>query len=428
MQKIHTQSEWIARAQAVLPAGGFGNFDPGIIIARGEGSHVWDEDGKEYIDYLIGSGPMLLGHGHPEVMEAVLEQLPKGMTFFANNALGIKLAEAVCDAVPCAEQVRFVASGGEADMYAMRLARAFTGREKILKFEGGYHGMSAEAQMSLAPAKQVNFPLAVPDSAGIPEAVRQDMLIAPFNDIEFVRSLLTEYGSEVAAVIVEPLQRIIPAGPGYLAALKAECEKHGVLLIFDEIVTGFRLAYGGAQERYGVVPDICTLGKITGGGFPLAAVAARRGIMDHFDKSKVGADGWLMQLGTLSGNPVASAAGLKTMEILRRDGTYETLRAHGKRLMDMQSDALNAAGIAHQIVGDETLFDVLFTDQPVKNYRDTQQADTTLNAKYNAVLRDYGIFKSPGKLYPCLALTEADFAQTDVAVQAAVQILSNPSS
>ena len=167
MNKIHTQAEWIARAKDVLPAGGFGNFDHSIIIARGEGCHVWDEDGNDYIDYLIGSGPMLLGHGHPEVLEAVLQQVPKGMTFFANNVRGIELADAICEAVPCCEQVRFVTSGGEADMYAIRLARAFTGKTKILKFEGGYHGMSAEAQMSLAPTRQVNFPQAIPDSAGI---------------------------------------------------------------------------------------------------------------------------------------------------------------------------------------------------------------------------------------------------------------------
>ncbi len=187
MQKVLTQDEWITRARAVLPAGGFGNFDPGIMISHGQGSRVWDMDGREYVDYLIGSGPMLLGHGHPEVMEAVLEQLPRGMTFFANNAKsGVELAEAIVEAVPCCEQVRFVASGGEADMYAIRLARAYTGKDKILKFEGGYHGMSAEAQMSLAPAREVNFPQAVPDSAGIPQGVADQMLIAPFNDMAAV--------------------------------------------------------------------------------------------------------------------------------------------------------------------------------------------------------------------------------------------------
>ncbi|GIS14658.1 MAG: hypothetical protein CM15mP117_00900 [Alphaproteobacteria bacterium] len=263
MNKLKTQEEWIKKANEVLPAGGFGNFDPGIIISHGSGSHVWDEDGREYIDYLIGSGPMLVGHSHPEVLEVVFEQLPKGMTFFANNARGVELAHAICEAVPCCEQVRFVASGGEADMYALRLARAYTNKNKILKFEGGYHGMSAEAQMSLAPEKEVNFPQAVPDSAGIPLSVVDDILIAPFNDLQAAEMLVDEF-TDIAAIIVEPLQRIIPPVPGFLEGLRELCNKNNILLIFDEIVTGFRLAYGGAQERYGVTPDICTLGKIIG--------------------------------------------------------------------------------------------------------------------------------------------------------------------
>ncbi|MEM7473131.1 MAG: aminotransferase class III-fold pyridoxal phosphate-dependent enzyme [Pseudomonadota bacterium] len=423
MLKVHTQEDWIARAAEVLPAAGFGNFDPGIMIARGEGSRVWDEDGREYVDYLIGSGPMLLGHGHPEVMEAVLEQLPKGMTFFANNSKGVELAEAIVEAVPCCEQVRFVASGGEADMYAIRLARAYNGRDKILKFEGGYHGMSAEAQMSLAPAAHVNFPQAVPDSAGIPQTVADQMLIAPYNDLAAVEALLAEH-DDVAAIIVEPLQRIIPALPGYLQGLRDLCDKHSVLLIFDEIVTGFRLSYGGAQERYGVTPDICTLGKIIGGGFPLAALGASSEIMQHFDKSKAGAENWLMQLGTLSGNPVASVAGLKTMEVLRRDGAYDALRETGRRLQTMQSNALNDAGIDHQICGDETLFDLFFTAHACNDYRNAGHDDPRVNARYNAVLRDNGVFKSPGKLYPSLAVTEADLELTEHAVTLAVQAIA----
>jgi len=420
MQKLTSQSDWIARANEVLPAGGFGNFDPGIVIARGEGSHVWDEDGNEYIDYLIGSGPMLLGHGHPEVMEAVLEQLSKGMTFFANNAKGIELAEAIVDAVPCCEQVRFVASGGESDMYAIRLARAYTGRNKILKFEGGYHGMSAEAQMSLAPATHVDFPQAVPDSAGIPQGVADQMLIAPYNDLAAVEALLNEH-NDIAAIIAEPLQRIIPAAPGYLQGLRDLCDKHSVLLIFDEIVTGFRLAYGGAQERFGVTPDICTLGKIIGGGFPLAALGASAEIMQHFDKTIVGSDKWLMQLGTLSGNPVAAVAGLKTMEVLRRPGNYDTLRSIGKTLQDMQSDALTKIGVPHKICGDETLFDIFFTDSSCRDYRSAKHDDPAKNAAYNATLRKHGIFKSPGKLYPSLAISKADLEQTHEAVLTAVQ-------
>ena len=423
MHKLHSQADWISRAQSVFPAGGFGNFDPGIIIAHGQGSRVWDEDGAEYIDYLIGSGPMLLGHGHPEVMEAVLEQLPKGMTFFANNSKGIELGEAIADAVTCAEQVRFVASGGEADMYAIRLARAFTGKPKILKFEGGYHGMSAEAQMSLAPTRRVNFPAPVPDSAGIVQGVADQVLIAPYNDLEAVAGLLDEH-KDIAAIMAEPLQRIIPAQPGFLQGLRDLCDKHGLLLIFDEIVTGFRLAYGGAQERYGVVPDIVTLGKVIGGGFALAAIGASAEIMIHFDKARIGAEDWLMMLGTLSGSPVAAAAGLKTMEVLRRPGQYERLRKTGERLMTMHSDALNAHGIAHRICGDPTLFDVYFTRNEPRDYRSARHDDPAQNALWNETLRAQGIFKSPGKLYPSLALSEEDLGRTEVALGMAAQALA----
>ena len=308
-------------------------------------------------------------------------------------------------------------------MYAMRLARAATGREKILKFEGGYHGMSAEAQMSLAPTKLSNFPLAVPDSAGIPEAVRDAMLIAPFNDIEFLRSLLAEQGDEIAGLIVEPLQRVVPPEPGFLQAVRQECDKYGIVLIFDEIVTGFRFAYGGAQELYGVTPDVCTLGKIVGGGFPLAAIAGNADLMAHFDVSKVGPEGFLMQLGTLSGNPVASVAGLKTMEILRRDGAYEKIRANGQFIMDVLSQSLSNAGHDHQIVGDPTLFDVVFTADPVRDYRSWLNGDAEKNARFNTLLRARGIFKAPGKLYPSLALTEADLQQTREAIAEAAALL-----
>lgn len=427
MEKIQTQSDWAARAARALPAAGFGNFDPGMIIREGQGARVWDMDGNEFVDLLIGSGPMLVGHSHPEVMEAVLEALPRGQTFFANNPDGIALAEEIVSAVPCAEQLRYVSTGGEADMYAMRLARAFTGRDKIIKFEGGYHGMSAEAQMSLAPRKRVNFPQAVPDSAGIPDAVVQDMLIAPFNDPAFVTSVLDEFEGQVAAIIVEPLQRIIPPVDGFLQFLRDEATKRGVVLIFDEVVTGFRFAYGGAQELYGVTPDIATLGKVIGGGFPLAAIVGRADIMGHFDKSKVGPEGWLMQMGTLSGNPIASVAGLKTLEILRREGSYETLRTMGERMQDIFTDALEGAGFAPQIVGDPTLFEVVFADQQPRDYRDVQSADASLSKGWNEGLRAGGILKSPGKTYPCLALTEEDFERIASAASLAVsQMVREP--
>ncbi len=421
---MSTQHALKKRAARILPAGGFGNFDPDIFIREARGSRVWDEDGNEYIDYLIGSGPMLLGHGEPEVLACVHEQLDRGMTFFANNATGVELAEEIARAVACCEQVRYVSSGGEADMYAMRLARACTGRNKILKFEGGYHGMSAEAQMSLAPTKLLNFPAAVPDSAGIPESVREGVLVAPFNDIERAGNLITEFADQVAGIIVEPLQRIVPPVPGFLEMLREQCTRYGILLVFDEIVTGFRLAYGGAQAYYGVTPDLCTLGKIIGGGFALAAIAGRREVMAHFDREQVGQERFLMQVGTLSGNPVACAAGLKTLEILRRPGQYDRLHATGSTIMKALSQALDAAGHAHQIVGHPSLFDVVFTDSEVNTYRDLFNADQNKSAQFNANLRARGIFKAPMKVYPSLALTDEDIAETIKAIEEAANELT----
>ena len=313
----------IELAQRVLPAGSFGNLPGDIVIREGRGGRIWDVSGNEYVDFLLGSGPMFVGHCHPEVIAAVQAQLPRGTTFFANNEHGIRLAEAIVDAVACAQKVRFVSSGTEADAYAMRVARAFRGRDKILKFEGGYHGMSDYSLMSLAPKRPGNFPQAVPDSPGIPRSVRDEMIIAPFNDPAMAASLIHEHHDELGGVIVEPFQRLLPPKPGFLQALRDATAEHGIPLIFDEVVTGFRFAYGGAQAFYGVTPDLCTLGKVIGGGFPLAAIAGREDIMSLFDRGKAGDDRFLTQIGTLSGNPVAAAAGLATLEILRRPGTYE---------------------------------------------------------------------------------------------------------
>ena len=420
-----SQEQLLKRANQVMPASGFGNFDPSIIIREGKGSRVWDEDGNEFIDYLTGSGPMILGHGHPEVLDAVSEQMAKGMTFFAHNARGIELAEEICRALPCAEQVRYTCTGSEADMYAMRLARADTQRDTILKFEGGYHGMSAEAQMSLAPERQVNFPVAVADSAGIPESVRNDMLVAPYNDIDFAHSIMEEMSGKIAAVIVEPFQRVIPPEPGFLKALREACDEHGSVLIFDEVVTGFRFSYGGAQSVYGVTPDVCTLGKIIGGGFPLAAIAGKTELMAHFDKEKVGSERFLMQLGTLSGNPLAAVAGLKTLEILRRPGQYEKLYETGKTLMKGIDECLRSTEHAAQVIGHPTLFDVVFREEAIRNYRDVRSGDRDKAARFNATLQANGILKVPGKFYISLALTDTDIEQTLAAVQLAAQQLTH---
>ena len=422
--KSDRETALLERAAKVLPAGGFGNFDPSIAIREGCGSRVWDESGNEYIDYLIGSGPMVIGHSHPEVVEVVQEQIGKGQTFFANNANGIELAEAIAEAVACADQVRFVSTGSEADMYAIRLARAHTGRDKILKFEGGYHGMSGEALMSLAPKRLENYPLAVPDSAGIPESVRDSVIVAPFNNGDFSRQLIAEYADQLAGVIVEPLQRLIPPQPGFLETLREETKKHGLVLIFDEVVTGFRLAYGGAQELYGVVPDVSTLGKIIGGGFPLAAIAGSREIMAHFDKGLVGPEGFTYQVGTLSGNPIAAAAGLKTMEILRRPGAYEGMRENGRRIIEALENNLKRVGIAATVVGDPVLFDVVFTSDPVVDYRGVLAGSAELQTRFNALLRERGILKSDAKYYVCLAHTERDVRETIDAISEASDVLA----
>ena len=324
----------VEKARQYMPAGGLGNTSAEIILRSGQGSRVWDESGNEYIDYLIGSGPMFAGHAHPRVTAAVREQVELGSTFFANNRYAIELAKVIVDAVPCAEQVRFVCTGTEADSYAMRLARSHRGRDKILKFEGGYHGMSDTSLQSLAPKRLGNFPRPVPDSAGIPAGVGDEVLVAPYNDIDAVANLIKEHGDEIAGLIVEPVQRIIPPAPGFLEGLRELTEKHDIVLIFDEVVTGFRMAYGGAQEYYGVTPDLCTLGKACGGGYPLAAIAGREEIMSLFDAGRVGEEQFLFQIGTLSGNPIAAVAGLATLELLREPGTYERVNAMGNRMME----------------------------------------------------------------------------------------------
>jgi len=398
-------------ARDVLPGGTFGNTGAELIIREGQGSHVWDEDGNEYVDFLIGSGPMIVGHNHPEVTAAAQAQLSKGTTFFANNRFGVDLAQAIIDAVPCAEKVRYVSTGSEADAFAMRLARAYTGRDKILKFEGGYHGFSDYGLMSLAPKKPGNTVEPIPDSAGIPKNVAENMVVAPYNDAAAVESLIREHKGEIAGVIVEPLQRIISPQPGFLEKVRELTIVNDIVLIFDEVVTGFRFAYGGAQEYYGVTPDICTLGKAIGGGFALAALAGRDDIMAMFDKDRAG-DRFVPQIGTLSGNPVAAAAGLATLEILKRPGTYEKIFGMGETLMAGLRERLDRHGIEAQITGVPPLFDIVFTSGEIRNYRDTLRGDAEKMATLNKLLLERGILKGDSKYYVSLTLTDADIQKT----------------
>jgi len=417
------EQELVSIAHRVLPGGSLGNIGNDLVIDRGKGSHIWDVGGNEYIDYLLGSGPMLVGHSHPEVLEVVREQIEKGATFFLANEHAILLAEEIVRAVPCAEKVRFSSTGSEATLYAMRAARAYRGRDKILKFEGGFHGMNDYALMSMAPANPAPFPQAVPDSAGIPKAIQDEMLIAPFNDLETTTAIIDRHHDEIGGVIVEPFQRLIPPQPGFLQGLREITEHYQIPLIFDEVVTGFRFGYGGAQEYYGVTPDICSLGKAVAGGFPLTAIAGREEIMAHMDRGSVDSDQFMPQIGTLSGNPIAASAGLKTLEILRREGTYEKIFATGNRIKEALQRLLDEAEIPAKVIGESSLFDVFFTANEVTNYRSTLEADTNLMAKFNSSLFEQGIFKGASKFYISAAHTEEDVEKTIAAFETVVDQL-----
>ena len=415
----------VEKARRYMPAGGLGNTSSDIIIRSGSGARVEDESGNEYIDYLIGSGPMLAGHAHPRVTAAVRKQVELGTTFFANNRYAIELAEAIVEAVPCAEQVRFVSSGTEADAYAIRLARGYRGRDKILKFEGGYHGMSDTALQSLAPKRPGNFPRPVPDSAGIPAGVGDEVLVAPYNDLDAVANLIREHPGEIAGIIVEPVQRIIPPAAGFLAGLRELTAEHDVVLIFDEVVTGFRMAYGGAQEHYGVTPDLCTLGKACGGGYPLAAIAGREEIMAHFDASRVDQEGFLFQVGTLSGNPIAAVAGLATLEVLREPGTYERLNATGRRLMEGFDERLREHGFTATVLGVPACFEAVFAPGPITDYRGTLRGDAALARRLNELLLERGILKGESKYYLSIAHGDEEVRDTFDAWSDALEVLAS---
>jgi glutamate-1-semialdehyde 2,1-aminomutase len=410
------QQDLIARAARVLPGGVLGGHrsGPGLefVVRDARGPYLWDADGKRYIDYLLGSGPMLLGHAHPAVVEAVQKQAAHGTTFMLLNEPIIALAEEVVRAVPCAEQVRFMSSGSEATFFALRVARAFRRRDKIMKFEGGFHGTHDYALMSTSPRSPKAFPAAMADSAGIPHAITEEVLIAPYNDLATTEALIATHHNELAAVIVEPYQRVIVPQPGFLKGLRAVTQRYGVPLVFDEIVTGFRLAYGGAQAYYDVVPDVAAFGKVLAGGFPLAAVAGRADIMHHFDAALEGSPDYVWQAGTLNGNPVAAVAGLATLGELRKPGAYDKLFATGTRLRDGLAALARKHAMPAQVSGEPPVFDIIFTDGPVVDYRATLTADRRRIAFFNEECLKRGVVKAANKIYVSLAHSDADVAAT----------------
>ena len=419
LERSHEEKELLAKAASYFPASSTGNMvvdrDHRFILRKGMGSRVWDVSGKEYIDYLMGSGPMVLGHAHPAVVNAVVEAVQEGSTFFASNERAVLLAEEIVKAVPCAEMVRFTTNGTDACFQCLRIARSFRRRDKILKFEGGYHGTSDYASMSITPSAEAlrDFPDPVPGSAGVPGAVTETVLVAPYNDSETTSAIIEKHRDELAAVIVEPMQRVLTPKPGFLQDLREVTAHYQIPLVFDEVVTGFRLAYGGAQEYYGVVPDLAALGKIVGGGYPLAVIAGREEIMSVYDPSLAEPDGYVPQIGTLNGNPVACAAGLATLSELRKEGAYRLLHETGQQLRDALERLFGEAEILMQPSGEDPIFGFYFTDQPITDYRSTLRADGGMMAQFNTLLLEQGILKSwPDKFYPSLAHTQEDVDET----------------
>jgi len=417
----------LERARKRLPGGVLGTSryadEAAFVVKHGKGSKIYDVSGREYIDYVLASGPLILGHAHPAVVAAVRTQIESGSTYFMVNEPIIELAEEICRAMPCAEQVRFTSTGSEATFFALRVARTARGRDKILKFEGGYHGAHDYSMMSSTPRSPKAFPAPVPDSSGIPHAIEAEVLVAPYNDLATVEGIVATHADELAAVIIEPFQRLIPPQPGFLEGLREITRRHGVLLVFDEVVTGFRLAYGGAQEYYGVVPDIACIGKIVGGGFPLAAVCASEELMRPFDPQQDGKGDFISQSGTLNGNPIAAAAGLATLAELRKPGAYETIHGTGRRLMAGLTELIQRAGLPAQVVGEPVVFDVLFTDEPITDYRSLQKADGVLGRAFTTELIKRGVVKNTQKMYVSLVHSEQDVARTLEAAEGALKAL-----
>ncbi len=387
-------------AERLLPGGALGGNalpkDLRFVFARGDGARFWDTSGNEYIDYVLGSGTLFLGHAHPAIQAAVADQAKRGTHFFAYlNEQAVALARRLEPYIACAERMRFTTSGSDATFHAIRLARGFTGRNKVLKFEGAYHGVHDYAQLSTAPRQLSNYPAASPDTAGIPEAVRELMLVAPYNDKETLASILGEHGHDVAAVIVEPIQRIISPKPGFLEAVRELTAKHGCVMIMDEVVTGFRYGLSGAQGYFGVVPDLATYGKIIGGGLPVGAVAGRADIMDQADPGKKGQAGYVYQNGTLQGHPLGCAAGLASLDVLEEPGLYDRVFRQADKLREGLQKVFDRHHMGILVFGEGPMWHMLFTDKVPQNWRDILSCDLKKQAAMEIELIRAGLFVLP---------------------------------
>lgn len=381
-----------------------------IVFDHVKGAYIWDVDGNQYIDYVGTWGPAICGHAHPEVIAALHEALEKGTSFGAPSALENVLAEMVIDAVPSIEMVRFVNSGTEACMAVLRLMRAFTNREKVIKFEGCYHG---HADMFLVKAGSGVATLGLPDSPGVPKSATSSTLTAPYNDLEAVKALFEENPDQICGVILEPVvgnAGFITPDAGFLEGLRELTHEYGALLVFDEVMTGFRIAYGGAQEKFGVTPDLTTLGKVIGGGLPVGAYGGRREIM-----SMIAPAGPVYQAGTLSGNPLAMTAGIKTLQLLQEPGAYEYLERITKKLADGLLQVAQETGHAACGGSISAMFGLFFTSGPVHNYEDAKKSDTAKFGRFHRGMLERGIYLAPSQFeagFTSLAHTEEDIDQT----------------
>ena len=417
----------LEEAFEIVPGGALGGNalapDVRFVFARGEGARIYDTSGNVYIDYCLGSGPLILGHAPEAVSRAIVDQVSRGTHAFAYlNENALTYARLLKEVVPCAERVRFCGSGSEATFHAMRLARSFTGREKVLKFEGGYHGHHDYAQVSTAPSVGSNFPAGRPDTSGIPGVVQDLTLIAPFNDLTAVEGILDAHEGEVAAIIVEPVQRIIWPEPGFLDGLKQLAAARGIVFIMDEVVTGLRYALGGAQEYFGIVPDLCTLGKIVGGGTPVAAVCGRADIMDQADPRNKGGDGFVYVNGTLNGNPLGMAAGMAMLEELRKPGVYQKLFDIACSVRATFSEILRDHRIPAICFGHGPMWHMLFTDREPRNFGDVIASDRKALVAFDTELIRAGIFVLPGnRRFVSLAHDETVIRDSAVAFERACQ-------
>ncbi len=421
-----TSEQWFAAAARLMPGGvnspvrafrAVGGTP--VFVARGEGSRLVDVEGRAYIDYVMSWGPLILGHAPKRVTEALREALTRGTSFGAPTPGEVELAQEIQAAVPSMELLRLVSSGTEAAMSALRVARGFTGRPKLVKFEGCYHG---HADSLLVKAGSGGATFGVPDSLGVPPDLARLTLTVPYNDLDALRAVLAAEGREIAAVIVEPVagnMGVVPPAPGFLAGLRELTARYGVLLIFDEVITGFRVAYGGAQARYGVRPDLTILGKIIGGGLPVGAYGGRRDVMEC-----VAPLGGVYQAGTLSGNPLAVTAGLETLRALREPGVYETLEARAAALEAGLREAAAAARAPVTVNRVGSMLTAFFTDGPVRDWATAARADRARYGRFFHAMLQRGVYLAPSQFEAAFLSTAhsgEDVAATVAAARAALE-------